>query len=133
MSLAKLFLTLAVLELGLAPLTSPYDIHFGRIRLQILLALVSGCFALIYFGASRMPRPLNHYLGLTHFVMTSIGISAVWATFFAFKSEIDPYHRWMGLNLLIGILCWLLGCVTLAVNCTWTAVAVVRSHIQANS
>jgi heme/copper-type cytochrome/quinol oxidase subunit 1 len=135
---AKLFATLAILQLGLAFLgskTAPQstDIHlhatyfvFRGIHLQIFLALASACFALTYFAASRWVfHPLNSSLGFAHFAMATIGFVLISAFLFTPKSAASAN----GLLLAVGLLCFLLGCATLAVNCTWTTtIAVFRSH-----
>jgi len=82
---AKFFAALAVLQLGFALLAAraanqSLDVYFhatyfviAPIHLQILLAISSACFALIYFAAFRwLPHPLSNSLGLTHFVLATI-------------------------------------------------------------
>ena len=143
---AKLFATLAILQLGLAILeskTAPQSIHvylhatyfvFG-IHLQIFLALASACFALIYFAASRyVLHPLNNSLGFTHFAMATIGFVLISVSLFTLRSAssanglLRAPHSWPLLASLVGLLCFLLGCATLAVNCTWATITVFRSH-----
>jgi heme/copper-type cytochrome/quinol oxidase subunit 1 len=83
---ARLFSVLATLQLGLAVLENKtthrsIDVYFhatyfvvAKTHLQVLQALASACFALIYFAASRwVSHPQNNSLGLTHFVMATIG------------------------------------------------------------
>jgi Cytochrome C and Quinol oxidase polypeptide I len=83
--LQKFFAALAVLQLGFALLAAraanqSLDVYFhatyfviAPIHLQILLAISSACFALIYFAAFRwLPHPLSNSLGLTHIVLATI-------------------------------------------------------------
>jgi heme/copper-type cytochrome/quinol oxidase subunit 1 len=146
---AKLFATLAILQFGLALLESKahqsIDIHLhstyfviAKFHLQILLALASGFFGLVYFAASRwVLHPLNNSLSLTHFVMATIGFVLLSMSFSALRSAASatgppigqsPNHLPLRLFLVGGVLCFLSGCASLAVNCTWTAVTAFRSH-----
>lgn len=147
MLFAKLFAALSVLQVGLAVLESrttpqPIDIGVhatylvvGKIELQIMLALASACFALTYFAASRwLLHPLNDSLGLTHFAMTTIGFVLLSLSLYTLKSAAAnglpgqaPNH-WPLFALLVGVLCFLSGCATLAVNCLWTALTTFWSH-----
>jgi heme/copper-type cytochrome/quinol oxidase subunit 1 len=144
---AKLFAVLAVLQLGFALLESrtahqSVDVFFHAtyfvipiIHLRFLLALTSACFALIYFAAFRwLLHPLSNSLGLTHFVMATIGLVLLSVYLFAPGSAANdlsavpvPSHGTL-LAAVIGALSFLFGCATLAVNCTWAAIAVFRSH-----
>jgi heme/copper-type cytochrome/quinol oxidase subunit 1 len=146
---AKLFATLAVLQIGFALLEGrtahlSVDVYFNAtyfviaiIHLQILLALASACFALIYFAASRwLLHPLSNFLGLTHFVMATIGLGLLSMCLSALGSAVNAatvLSHWMLLAAVIGAMSFLLGCTMLAVNCTWTAVTVFRSHGKAKS
>jgi heme/copper-type cytochrome/quinol oxidase subunit 1 len=145
---AKLFATLAILQLGLALLESRtshqlIDVYFhatyfvvAKSHMYIFLALASACFAVTYFAAFRwVLHPLNNSLSLTHFVMATLGfvLLSVWLS--ALRSVLAsandlPTVRayWPVLALLAGALCFLFGCATLAVNCAWTAITVFRSH-----
>jgi heme/copper-type cytochrome/quinol oxidase subunit 1 len=137
MSVAKLFGTLAVLQLALALLQTKMrqsiDILFhatyfvfAGIHVQMFLAAASACFALIYFAASRwVKHPLNSSLGLTHFVMAIIGFALVSLYLYAVRAVPD---HWPIFALLVGILSFLLGVASLAVNCAWTAITAFRSH-----
>lgn len=144
---AKLFATLAILQVGLALLESKTasqstDIYlhatyfvFKGIHMQIFLALASVCFALTYFAASRwVLHPLNNSLGLTHFAMATIGFVLISVSLFTLRSAASANgllrapNSWPLLASLVGLLCFLLGCATLAVNCTWTTITVFRSH-----
>jgi heme/copper-type cytochrome/quinol oxidase subunit 1 len=146
---AKLFATLAILQFGLALLESkPHqsiDIYLhstyfviAKFHLQILLALASGFFGLVYFAASRwVLHPLNNSLGLAHFVIATIGFVLLSMSFSALRSAASATgppigqsrnHLPLLLFLVGGVLCFLLGCASLAVNCTWTAVTAFRSH-----
>jgi heme/copper-type cytochrome/quinol oxidase subunit 1 len=146
---AGLFAALAILQVGLALLesrtTQPsidvlvHATYFvvGKIQLQILLALASACFALIYFAFSRWTlHPLNNSLGVTHFVMATIGFVLLSMTLSALSSAAlaiglpagQALNYWPGFALSGGVFCFLLGCAALAVNCTRTAIMVFRSH-----
>jgi heme/copper-type cytochrome/quinol oxidase subunit 1 len=142
---AKLFATLAILQIGLALLESKaahqsIDIYshatyivIGRVHLQLLLATASGLSALTYFTASRwILRPLNNALGLTHFVLATIAFALLSVSLSALRSaavsgshEVPVPIHWLRFATL-GLLCFLLGCATLAVNCGWTAITAFR-------
>jgi heme/copper-type cytochrome/quinol oxidase subunit 1 len=82
---ARLFAALAILQFCPALIGSKshqsIDIYLhatyfviAKFHLQLFLALVSGFFGLIYFAASRwLSQPLNNSLGLTHFVIATLG------------------------------------------------------------
>jgi heme/copper-type cytochrome/quinol oxidase subunit 1 len=145
---AKLFATLAIMQVALALLGSKApskssDVYFhatyfviGHIHLMGLTALASACFALIYFAASRwVLRPLNNSLGITHFVLALVGyilllVAIYWIR--AMTASGEPVGRvvnhWHVLAFLVGVFCFLLGCVTLVVNCAWTTIAAFRSQ-----
>jgi heme/copper-type cytochrome/quinol oxidase subunit 1 len=148
MSAAKLFAALAVLQVGLAVLESrttlqPIDIGVhgtylvvGRMELQIMLALASACFALTYFAASRwVSHPLNNSLGLMHFAIATIGFVLLVLSLYTLKPSAlanglpgqAPNHSSL-FALLAGVLCFLSGCATLAVNCIWTTLTTFWSH-----
>jgi heme/copper-type cytochrome/quinol oxidase subunit 1 len=138
---AKLFATLAILQFGLALLESmthePIDIYLHatyfvipKFYLQILLAFVSGFFGLIYFAASRwVSCPLNNFLGLTHFVLVTVGLVLYSMSLSALRSaaagDLQAYqamNHWPSRAPALGLLCFMLGCVILAVNCGLTAI-----------
>jgi cytochrome c oxidase subunit 1 len=141
---AKLFAALAILQLGLALIegrTSPgsMDVYLhgtyfvvAHIHLQIWWGLTSLCFALIYFGVFRWSRhPLNDSLGLTHFVMATIGFVLLSVSLLSMSrraSMSEATHHWIGLAVLVGVLSFFFGCATLAVNFVWTAITASRSH-----
>lgn len=145
---AKLFATLAILQLGFALLETKshqsIDVYFhatyfviSPIQLQILLALTSVCFALIYFAAFRwLAHSLNNSLGLTHFVLAAIGFVLLSMSLSALGSAtpanglatVAAPSPWKLLAIAIGVLSFLLGCATLAVNFVWTAITLFRSH-----
>jgi heme/copper-type cytochrome/quinol oxidase subunit 1 len=145
---AKLFATLAVLQIGFALLEArtahqSVDVYFNAtyfviaiIHLEVLLALTSACFALIYFAASRwLLHPLSNFLGLTHFVMATIGLGLLSMCLSALGSAGNAatvLSHWT-LFAAVGAMSFLLGCTTLAVNCTWTAVTVFRSRGKVKS
>jgi heme/copper-type cytochrome/quinol oxidase subunit 1 len=144
---AKLFAALAVLQVGLAMLecgttAQPIDIGVhgtylavGRIELQVMLALASGCFALTYFAASRwVSHPLNSSLGLMHFVIATTGFVLL-LSLDTLKPSAPanglPYqvpNHWPLFALLAGVLCFISGCATLAANCIWTTLTTFWSH-----
>ena len=145
---AKLFAVLAALQLGFALLAvgaahRSLDVLFhatyfviAPIHLQILLALSSVCFALIYFAVFRwLSRPLSNSLGLTHLVMATIAFVLLSASLFAPDSTAiaegltpAPAPQWRLFAAALGALSFLLGCATLAVNFTWTAITILRSR-----
>jgi heme/copper-type cytochrome/quinol oxidase subunit 1 len=146
---ARLFAALAILQFGLAMFENKtahqsIDVYFhatyfvvAKTDLQILQALASGCFALIYLAAARwVLHPLNNSLGLTHLVVATIGSVLLSVSLSAFVSlasasglsAIPPANHWPLLACFAGVLCFLSGCAMLAVNCTWTAITVFRSH-----
>jgi heme/copper-type cytochrome/quinol oxidase subunit 1 len=150
MLFAKLFTALAILQLGVALLESrighqpaevfyhPGSIVIGPILLQVLLALATGCFALTYFAAVRwLSHPLNNSLGLVHFVVATIGFIYISLSVHVLRSAGPPTISislyWLLVAVSVGLLSFLLGCATLAVNCTWTAIAVFRSHREASA
>jgi len=145
---AKLFATLAIMQVALALLESKtpsksIDVYFhatyfviGHVHLIGLTARTSACFALIYFAASRwVLRPLNNSLGITHVVLALAGFILLFVAVY-WKRDVtaggEPagpaVNHWHFLALLVGVFCFLLGCLTLAVNCTWTAIAALRSR-----
>ena len=147
---AKLFATLAILQVGLALLerrkpAKSIDVYFhatyfviGHFHLMGLMALASACFAVIYFAASRWAlHPLSNSLGITQFVLALTGFVLISAVLISIKpatasgEPVDEVviHRQF-LALFVGGLCFLLSCVTLAVNCGWTAIAAFRSKRQ---
>jgi heme/copper-type cytochrome/quinol oxidase subunit 1 len=139
---AKLFDTLVSLQLGVALLegrTHPsIDLFFHatyfvipKIHLQTLLALINGLFGLIYFASSRwVSHPLNNSLGLIHFVLSALGFVLFSVSLSALGSAAlsdsstgqSSDHYWPALTATLGLLCSLLGCATLAVNCGLTAI-----------
>jgi heme/copper-type cytochrome/quinol oxidase subunit 1 len=148
---AKLFATLAVLQATLAlffalvrsrTLSLSMDVFLhatyyviGRVELMGLAALISACFALIYFAASRwVLRPLKNSLGIAHFVFALIGFALLFAHLLLMRSLIpfgdEPVNRslafFASLAFFVGGFSFFLGCATLAVNCAWTAIAVFR-------
>jgi heme/copper-type cytochrome/quinol oxidase subunit 1 len=146
---AKLFASLAILQLGLALLESrtshqSIDVHFHAtyialriLYLHILLAVTSACFALIYFGASRwVLRPLSKRLGLAHLVIATVGffflsisLSGLGSVTSAKDLPVDQaLNQWHLLYLLVGGLCFLFGCALFALNLVWTAITAFRSH-----
>jgi heme/copper-type cytochrome/quinol oxidase subunit 1 len=127
---AKLFASLAVLQLSLSLLGSKmsqggidlylhgtYFVVFHIRHLPILMSLISGSFGLICLVASRMRQPLNNSLALTHFVLTTIGFILFSMLLFLPKSGAisEVTHHWLGLAVLLGALSFLAGCVLLAV------------------
>jgi heme/copper-type cytochrome/quinol oxidase subunit 1 len=142
---AKLFVALSVLHVGIAALgsrTTPQPINIGvhgtylvvgRIELQIMLALASACFALTYFAASRwVSHPLNNSLGLVHFAITMIGFVLLSLSLYMLRSSAPandlPGQARPFFAILAGVLCFLSGCATLAVNCIWTTLTTFWSH-----
>jgi heme/copper-type cytochrome/quinol oxidase subunit 1 len=146
---ARLFAALAMLQFGLAMFENKtarqsIDVYFhatylvvAKTHLQILQALASACFALIYLVAARwVLHPLNNSLGLTHLVVATIGSVLLTVSLSAFGSlasasglsAIPPANHWPLLACFAGVLCFLSGCAMLAVNSTWTAITVFRSH-----
>jgi heme/copper-type cytochrome/quinol oxidase subunit 1 len=138
---AKLFATLAILQFGLALLESkPHqtiDIYLhatyfviAKFHLQILLALASSFFGVIYFAASRwVSHPLNNSLGLTHFVLATVGfvllsvsLSARGFAAVSGSPAVQAINYWSLLAATLGLLCFLLGCAILAVNCGLTGI-----------
>ena len=146
---AKLFATLAIMQVALVALfksktpSRSIDVFFhatyfviDHIHLMGLTALVSACFALIYFAASRwVLRPLNNSLGITHFVLALAGYILLFVAVYSIRAMAasgGPVGRAVNhldvLAFLVGVFCFLLGCVTLAVNCAWTAIAAFRAQ-----
>jgi heme/copper-type cytochrome/quinol oxidase subunit 1 len=146
---ARLFAALAMLQFGLAMFENKtahqsIDVYFhatyfvvAKTHLQILRALASACFALIYLVAARwVLHPLNNSLGLTHLVVATIGSVLLTVSLSAFGSlasasglsAIPPVNHWPLLACFAGVLCFLSGCAMLAVNSTWAAITVFRSH-----
>ena len=142
---AKLFVALSVLQVGVAVLgsrTTPQPINIGAhgtylvvgsIELQIMLALASACFALTYFAASRwVSHPLNNSLGLVHFAITTIGFGLLSLSLYMLRSSAPandlPGQARPFFAILAGVLCFLSGCTTLAVNCIWTTLTTFWSH-----
>jgi cytochrome c oxidase subunit I len=146
---AILFAALAILQFSLSLLEGrtthpPIDVYVhgtyfvvARFHFQILLALASTLFSLIYFAASRWtPRPLNNFLALTHFALAAIGFVLLSLSLLALKSEALAIYSsqsrapnyWLFLTFYAGALCFLLGCATLAVNCTWATIGAFRSR-----
>jgi heme/copper-type cytochrome/quinol oxidase subunit 1 len=141
---AGLFAALATLQSGLAVVENKtthqsIDVYFhatyfvvAKTRLQVLQALASAGFALIYFAASGwVSHPQNNSLGLTHFVMATIGSVLLAVSLPAFGSSpsaIPPANHWPLPACFAGLLCFLSGCAMLAVNCTWAAITVFRSR-----
>jgi heme/copper-type cytochrome/quinol oxidase subunit 1 len=142
---AKLFVALSVLQVGVAVLgsrTTPQPINIGAhgtylvvgsIELQIMLALASACFALTYFAASRwVSHPLNNSLGLVHFAITTIGFGLLSLSLYMLRSSAPandlPGQARPFFAILAGVLCFLSGCATLAVNCIWTTLTTFWSH-----
>jgi heme/copper-type cytochrome/quinol oxidase subunit 1 len=75
----------------------------AKTHLQILQALASACFALIYLAAARwVLHPLNNSLGLTHLVVATIGSVLLTVSLSAFVSlasasglsAIPPANHW---------------------------------------
>jgi heme/copper-type cytochrome/quinol oxidase subunit 1 len=145
----KLFATLAILQVSLALLESrmpsnSIDVLFhatyfviGHVHLMGLMGVASAFFALVYLAASRWAlHPLNNSLAIAHFVVVLIGFISLSIAFLSLRSATAsgaPVSRavhWQFLALLVGVLCFLLGCATLAVNCTWTAIAAFRAQSQ---
>ena len=142
---ARLFAALAILQFGLAMFENKtaqqsivHATYFvvAKTHLQILQALASACFALIYLAASRwVLHPLNNSLGLTHLVVATMGSVLLSVSLSAFVSlasasglsAIPPANHWPLLACFAGVLCFLSGCAMLAVNCRWTAITVFRS------
>jgi heme/copper-type cytochrome/quinol oxidase subunit 1 len=146
---AKLFAALAILQIGFALLAAraanqSLDVYFhatyfviAPIHLQILLALSSACFASVYFAFFRwLSNPLSNSLGLTHFVMATMAFVLRSTFLFAPDSTAiaeglppaPPSSQWPLLAAALGVLSFLLGCATLAVNFTWTAITILRSR-----
>ena len=146
---AKLFATLAILQVGLALLGSKpsyesIDVYIhatyfviGHFHLMGLLAITSGFFALVYLAASQwVLYPLNNSLGITHFILALTGFLLLWVALFSIKSATATgqpldgvvINHWRFPAFFVGGFCFLLGCVTLAVNCAWTALAAFRTH-----
>jgi heme/copper-type cytochrome/quinol oxidase subunit 1 len=142
---AKLFVALATLQISVALLESrlghqseevfynPGSVVIGPILLQVLLALATGCFALTYFAAVRwLSHPLSNSLGLAHFVVATIGFIYISLSVHVLRSAGPPMIsislHWLLVAVSVGLLSFLLGCATFAVNCTWTAIKVFRSH-----
>jgi heme/copper-type cytochrome/quinol oxidase subunit 1 len=146
---AKLFAALAILQLGFALLAAraanqSLDVYvhatyfvIAPIHLQILLAISSACFALIYFASFRwLSHPLRNSLGLTHFVMAIIAFVLLSMSLFAPDStaiaeglpQAPPSSQWPLLAAALGVLSFLMGCATLAMNFTWTAITILRSR-----
>ena len=127
---AKLFAALAILQLVLAPLITKVSrgsvdyMHLGtyyvlsNTRLQIWMALLSACFALVYFVAVRLRHPPNNILGLAHFGMATIGYVLFWVTLTIGISDIPP-NPWWFLAITVGLLSFLVGCILFSVNCAW--------------
>jgi heme/copper-type cytochrome/quinol oxidase subunit 1 len=125
---AKLFATLAILQLGLALLESKtghqsIDVYFhatyfviAKFHLQTLLAVVNGFFGLVYFAASRwVSHPLNNSLGLTHFVLATIGFVLLSVSLPALRSAaasgspaVQTINYWPFVASALGLLCFLL-------------------------
>lgn len=129
---AKLFATLAILQLGFAVLESrmppkSVDVYFhatyfviGHIHIMGATALASACFALVYLAASRwVLHPLNDSLGVTHFVFALTGFVLLSVALFS--------DYWQLFAFLVGGFCFLLGCATLALNCARTAITASSS------
>src|SRR5258708_35543039 len=146
---AKLFATVAIMQVALVALfksktpSKSIDVFFhatyfviDHIHLMGLTALVSACFALIYFAASRwVLRPLNNSLGITHFVLALAGYILLFVAVYSIRAMAasgGPLGRAVKhldvLSFLGGVFCFLLGFVTLAVNCAWTAIAAFRAQ-----
>ncbi|MGA2814587.1 MAG: cbb3-type cytochrome c oxidase subunit I [Candidatus Acidiferrum sp.] len=146
----KLFATLAILQVSIALLESrtpskSVDVYFhatyfviGHIHLMGLMAVASAFFALVYLTASRWAlHPLNNSLGIAHFVFVLIGCASLSIAFFSIRSATasgapvsGAVDHWQFRALLVGVFCFLLGCATLAMNCTWTAIAALRAQSQ---
>ncbi len=119
------------------------DIYFhatyfvvARFNLEMLLALTSGLFGLIYFAASRWAsHPLNNLLGLTHFVLATTGFVMLSASLSALRSPaagsssaIQSINHWAFLAATLGLLCFLIGCAVLFGNCGMTAIRAFLPH-----
>jgi hypothetical protein len=149
MRAAKLFAALAILQLGLAVVErrtpSGIDIYFhatyfvvGQAYSMGFLALTSALFALVYAASHWVSHPLNSSLGLTHFVFALAAILFLHIAVFTMDSANGlpasaTAYRWVSLGLWAGPCCFLLGCATLAVNCVWTGISVLRVHKYASS
>ncbi|MFZ0738237.1 MAG: hypothetical protein WA002_08805 [Candidatus Acidiferrales bacterium] len=147
---AKLFAILTILPLGAALLegkptpqsvdmyvhTTYFVVTIGERRPQIEMALVTGCFALIYFAAARwVKHPLNNSLGLAHFAMATVGFVALLLSEHALRSMTSwsvrggqapiqwPFYAFPG-----GGLCFLISCAAFATNIVWTAAKSFRSR-----
>jgi heme/copper-type cytochrome/quinol oxidase subunit 1 len=147
---AKLFAILAILQFCLALLESKThqstDILFhatyfviGHFHLQILLALASSLFGLIYCAASRwVLRPLNGSLSLIHFVLVvlatigfallSVRLSALGPAVVSGSPAVHGINHWTVLAAALALLCFLLGCGILAMNCGLTAIMAFQSR-----
>jgi heme/copper-type cytochrome/quinol oxidase subunit 1 len=160
MLLAKLFALLTVLLLGSALLggRTPHQsidvvIHstyfvVANIHVLFVQALVSACFAFIYFvAARRVSQPVNNSLGLAHFglvaigfVLTALAMSAIGSATVSsglpskiyiatakMSGESAP-SLWPFFAFCLGTVSFFLGCAVFAVNLASTAVKVLRPH-----
>jgi heme/copper-type cytochrome/quinol oxidase subunit 1 len=160
MLLAKLFALLTVLLLGSALLggRTPHQsidvvIHstyfvVANIHVLFVQALVSACFAFIYFAtARRVSQSLNNSLGLAHFglvaigfVLTALAMSAIGSATVSsglpskiyiatakMSGESAP-SLWPFFAFCLGTVSFFLGCGVFAVNLASTAVKVLRPH-----
>jgi len=140
---ATLFAALAAVQIGLALLKSrvpqaSVDIYFHatylvirKNHLQILLAIANVSFAVIYFAGSRsVTHPLSKALGLAHFVLSMVGFVFLTVTLSWLTRELPSVEAQVRYAFLLvtGVLCLLLGCAILAVNCALTGIAALRSH-----
>ena len=97
------------------------------------------CFALVYLAASRwLCYPLNNSLGITHFVFALTGFVLLSVALLSIKSAIETgepvghaVNHWQFIAVLVGGFCFLLGCVTLAANCAWTASFLLKRSVLA--
>jgi heme/copper-type cytochrome/quinol oxidase subunit 1 len=160
MLLARLFALLAILLLGVGLLQgrTPHQsfdivVHstyfvIAHVHVLYVQALVSACFAVIYFAADRwMLHPLNNSLGLGHFglvivgfVLTAFAMSAIGSATVSsglpskiyiatarMSGESAP-SLWPFFTFCLGTVSFLFGCAVFAVNLASTTVKVSRPH-----
>lgn len=134
MVVARLFLMLALLQLGWAFFEpQPIDIHLhatyfviGKGHLQILFAVTSVVFALLYVTAVRWSYHLNAVLGLVHFFLATAAFRLLVSAFLLSSSS--QYASAAAYAIPLGVLFFLLGCVILAINCGWACLRILQSR-----
>lgn len=131
---ARLFLMLALLQLVWALFVpQPIDIYFhatyfviGKGHVQILFAVTSVLFALLYVAAARWSYPLSAVLGLVHFFLATAAFMLL-VSALPLRS-LPPYASAAAYALPLGIMFFFLGCIILAANFGWNGIRRLQSR-----